>query len=173
MEKPIISLVVAMSKQTRAIGKNNDLLWKIPRDLKHFKEVTLGHPMIMGRATFDSIGRVLPNRASIVVTRNKGWSHEGVLVCHSLGEALEKAKEIDTEEITIIGGGEIFSLALPFATRIYLTLVDDEIDGDVYFPIYDASQFREIAREDGEFEGIRFSIVTMDKVASYELPSNE
>ena len=173
MEKPIISLVVAMSKQTRAIGKDNDLLWKIPRDLKHFKDVTLGHPMIMGRATFDSIGRVLPNRTSIVITRNKEWRHEGVLVCHSLEEALEKAKELDIEEITIIGGGEIFTLALPYVTRIYLTLVDEDIDGDVYFPAYDAQLFTETQRTEFEHDGVDVAIITLDKVTSCELPSNE
>lgn len=163
MKTPIISFVVAMGKKTRAIGKNNDLLWRIPQDLTHFKNVTLGHPMIMGRATFDSIGRVLPGRTSIVITRNKEWAHEGVLVCHSVEEALERGAELDTEEITIIGGGEIFTLALPYVTRIYLTLVDDDVTGDVYFPEFDETQFKETAREDGEYEGIKFSIVTMEK----------
>ena len=164
MEKPIISFVVAMSKQTRAIGKNNNLLWRIPRDLQHFRAVTLGHPMIMGRATFDSIGTVLPNRTTIVVTRNRTWSHEGVLVCHSIEEALEKAKECDTEEIAIIGGGEIFTLALPYVTRIYLTLVDDAVDGDVYFPEYEAKHFTESHRLEFTHEGLNVAIVTLDKV---------
>lgn len=173
MERPILSFVVAMSKQTRAIGKDNDLLWKIPRDLEHFKNVTTGHPMIMGRTTFDSIGRVLPNRTNIVITRNTAWKHEGVLVYHSLEEALEEARKLDTEEITIIGGAQIFALALPYVTRIYLTYVDDDLEGDVYFPDFDEQQFSEIAREDGEYEGIHYSIVTLDRVASYRVLSND
>lgn len=164
MKKPLISYVVAMSKQTRAIGKDNDLIWKIPQDLKHFKDKTTGHPMLMGRTTFDSIGRVLPNRTNIVITRNKDWAHEGVLVCHSLEEALEEAKKLDEEEITIIGGAQIFALAMPVVTRIYLTYVDDDKEGDVYFPDFDETQFTETARTDGEFEGIQFSIVTLDKI---------
>jgi dihydrofolate reductase len=166
MPTPLISFVVAMSKQTRAIGKNNDLLWRIPADLQHFKKVTLGHPMIMGRKTFDSIGRILPGRTNIVVTKNTDWSHEGVLVCHSLEEALEEAQKLDSEEITIIGGAQIFELALPIVTRIYLTLVDDEQEGDVYFPPYDERQFTETACEDGVFEGINYSIVTLDRVSA-------
>jgi dihydrofolate reductase len=168
MKKPIISFVVAMSKQTRAIGKNNDLLWKIPRDMEHFKNVTSGHPMIMGRTTFDSIGKVLPNRTNIVITRNTEWKHKGVLVCHSLEEALHEARKLDTEEITIIGGAQIFTLALPIVTRMYLTYVDDDTEGDVYFPVFDEKQFSEITREDGEYEGIKFSICTLDKIEQTE-----
>lgn len=164
MENPRISFVVAMSQQTRAIGKKQGLLWRIPADLQHFKKVTLEHPMIMGRKTFDSIGRILPGRAHIVVTKNTDWSHEGVIVCHSLEEALEEAKKLDKEEICIIGGGQIFELAMPVVRRIYLTLVDDDQEGDVHFPSYDERQFRETAREDGVFEGIKYSILTLDRV---------
>jgi dihydrofolate reductase len=159
-----VSFVVAMSKQTRAIGKNQGLLWRIPRDLQHFKEVTLGHPMIMGRATFDSIGKVLPGRTTIVVTRNTTWNHEGTIACHSLEEALTEARKIEDTEITIIGGGQIFQQALPLVDRIYLTLIDDEQEGDVYFPLFDENLFTETARENGTFEGINYSICTLDRV---------
>ena len=164
MNKSIISYVVAMSKQTRVIGKDNDLLWRIPEDLAHFKRVTMGHPMVMGSKTFDSIGCVLPGRTSIVLTRNTDWSHEDVLVAHSIEEAIEKAKEIDQEEVTIIGGGEVFALGLPYVTRIYLTLVDDDVEGDVYMPEFDESSFTETARVEDEYEGLKYTILTLDKV---------
>jgi dihydrofolate reductase len=163
MNTPTLSFVVAISTQTRAIGKNNDLLWHIPDDLQHFKKVTLGHPIIMGRKTFDSIGRVLPDRTNIVITRNEVWSHEGVTVCHSLEEALATAGKLDTEEIVVIGGSHIFEQALPFADRMYLTLVDDAKEGDVYFPAFDMSLFTEVDRKDGVYEGIPYSILTLEK----------
>lgn len=163
MESPIISFVVAMSKQTRAIGKAGDLLWKIPRDQQFFKEVTMGHPMIMGSKTFDSIGRVLPGRSHIVLTRNTDWLHKGVVVAHTLDDALKRAQALDDEEITIIGGGEIFSLALPVVNRIYLTEVNDEVEGDAYFPDFDESAFTETSREEGEHNGLTYVIRTLDK----------
>lgn len=163
MQKPRISFVVAMSKQTRAIGKNNDLLWRIPRDQRFFKEVTMGHPMIMGSKTFDSIGRVLPGRASIVLTRNKDWIQKGVVVCHTIASCIEKATQLDPEEVCIIGGGEVFTLALPYVNRIYLTEVDDAVEGDAYFPTYDETLFTEVNKEEGTHEGLSFTIRTLDK----------
>ena len=160
---PKISFVVAMSKQTRAIGKNGDLIWKIPEDLQHFKDVTMGHPMIMGRKTFDSIGRVLPGRTSIVITRNKELMQKGVVVCHSIEDAIKLSGQLDEEEITVIGGGAIFELALPFVTRIYLTVVDDNVEGDVYFPEFDESMFTETDRKEGTHNGITYVIRTLDK----------
>jgi dihydrofolate reductase len=160
---PIISFVVAMSKQTRAIGSGGDLLWKIPRDQQFFKEVTMGHPMIMGSKTFDSIGRILPGRPHIVLTRDTNWFYKGVVVAHSLPDALARARALDDEEIAIIGGGEIFTLALPVVNRIYITEVDDNVHGDVYFPEFDESTFTEVAREEGEHNGLTFVIRTLDK----------
>jgi len=163
MEKPVISFVVAMSKETRAIGKNNELLWKIPEDMKRFRTLTTGHPMIMGRKTFDSIGHPLPNRTNIVITRDTFWDHEGVLVCHTLEEALSKAKELDQEEITIIGGAQIFSLAMPVVTRIYLTLVDDTKEGDVYFPQVDMTLFSETEHQEHIFNNLSYTFVTLER----------
>jgi dihydrofolate reductase len=130
----IISLIVAMS-ENRVIGVDNKLPWHIPEDLKHFKKVTSGHPMIMGRKTYDSIGRALPNRTNIVITRNAEFHAEHVHRADSLGKAIGIAEESPgKEEIFIIGGGEIFRQSLGVANRIYLTTVHTKIAGDVFFP---------------------------------------
>ena len=135
-----ISIVVAVG-QNREVGNTGGLLWRIPEDLKRFKALTLGHPVIMGRKTFESIiaslGKPLPGRTNIVVTRNPTWHHAEVLTAHSLEEALTKARELDKEEIHIGGGAQLYEQALPFVDRLYLTLVDDEKEADTYFPPYE------------------------------------
>ncbi len=133
-------MIAAIGAQNRALGKNNDLIWKIPGDLPRFKALTSGHVIIMGRKTYESIGRPLPNRTNIIVTRNTDFKIEGCLVVHSLAEALAEANLIEEEEIFVIGGGDIYKEALPFTDRLYLTLVHDEKDADVYFPEYSAFQ---------------------------------
>lgn len=144
MNKPQISIVVAIGNGQRwkgALGKDGKLLWHIPEDLQRFKRITLDHPIIMGRKTFESIvailGKPLPQRTNIVVTRDPAWQYEGVLVAHSLEEAIERAKELDQEEIFIGGGGEIYKAALPYVDKLYLTLIDDDKEGDSYFPPYE------------------------------------
>ncbi|WP_353721690.1 dihydrofolate reductase [Dyadobacter sp. 676] len=129
-----ISIIVAAA-ENGAIGKDNQLLWRLPDDLKRFKRLTLGHPMIMGRKTFESIGKPLPGRTSIVVTRNADFAFEGVIVANSLEEALRVAGEIDGEEVSIVGGGDIYNQSQAVATHIYLTLVHTEMDGDTFFEI--------------------------------------
>lgn len=130
----MISLIVAMS-ENRVIGVNNQLPWHIPEDLKHFKRVTSSHPMIMGRKTFDSIGKPLPNRTNIVITRNAEFHVPGVVRAESLDKAIQIATQSPgAEEIFVIGGGEIFKQSLEIARRIYLTTVHTKIAGDVYFP---------------------------------------
>lgn len=161
---PIVSLVVAMSTCTRAIGKHNDLLWRIPEDQRHFKAVTMGHPVIMGRKTYESIGHPLPGRTNIVLTRNKTLRIDGVTVCHTFSEALETARHMDTKELCVIGGEAVFRDALPFTDRIYLTFIDDAQEGDAYFPEFDQSAFTETARREGEYEGVRYAIVTFDRM---------
>ncbi len=165
MKKPYISFVVAMGRHTRAMGKDNDLLWKIPEDQKFFKDVTMGHPMIMGRKTFDSIGRVLPGRTNIVITRNKNWSHKGVVVVPSIEEAFRIGESLDKEEITVIGGAQIFELSLPYVTRLYLTLVDDDVEGDTYFPQMSLEDFEKVDKKSGEYEGLTYDIYTFDKIS--------
>lgn len=128
------SIIVAMGRN-REIGTKNKLLWKIPEELKRFKEITTGHPIIMGRKTHESIGRILPNRTNIIITRDSSYQVEGGVVVHSLEEAIEKAKEAQgSEEIFIIGGAQVFAEALPMADKLYVTLVDADFpDADSFF----------------------------------------
>lgn len=134
---PVV-MVAALAKNSRVIGNHNQLLWHIPADLQRFKALTLGHPIIMGRKTFDSIidilGRPLPGRTTIVLTRNQDFTCDGVQVAHTLAEAFALALAESPTEIHIGGGAELYRLALPFTSRLHLTLVDDEPSGDSYFP---------------------------------------
>lgn len=136
--KAPIVIVAGIGRNTRAIGKNNELLWHVPADLKRFKELTLGHPIIMGRKTFESIltilGKPLPGRTNIVITRDHTYTHEGVTVAHSLAEALSKAEEENPKEIHIGGGAELYKQVLPQTDRLHLTFYDDDQAGDTYFP---------------------------------------
>ena len=132
----IVSLLVAMD-ENRGIGRDNRLPWHISTDLKRFKILTMGHHLIMGRKTFESIGRPLPGRTMIVMSRNPAFRPEGGFVAPSLDAALDLARSRDEEEAFIIGGGEIFSQALPIAGRIYLTKVHGTVQADVFFPLID------------------------------------
>ncbi len=169
-KKPRISIVVAMGrdrKHNRVIGKTNELLWPIPDDLRRFKQLTLGHPVIMGRKTFQSIvgrlGKPLPDRTNVVISRDKHWSHKGALIAHSLEEAIKKASDIDSEEIFIGGGSQIYEQALPLVDRLYLTLIDDEKEGDSYFPPYESLFTRMIRHEHREHEGLRYTWVDFER----------
>jgi dihydrofolate reductase len=133
-----VSLVAAMARN-RVIGRGNALPWHLPADLRRFKALTTGHAVVMGRKTFDAIGRPLPGRQNIVITRQPSFSPGGVEVARSLPDALARARG---EEVFVIGGGEIFEQALPLADRVYLTVVDDEIEGDVWFPELDDEAWR-------------------------------
>jgi dihydrofolate reductase len=140
-DKAKVVIVVAMSKNGRALGRSNELLWHIPEDLKRFKEKTLGHPIIMGRKTFESIiailGKPLPGRTNIVVTRNKDFTYEGVIVASSLAEALTRGNELDKEEVHIGGGAEIYKQILPMVDTLYVTYVHDEPEADTFFPEFE------------------------------------
>ena len=140
-----ISLIVAAA-QNGVIGRDNQLIWRLPDDLKQFKRLTTGHPIIMGRKTFDSIGKPLPNRTSIVITRNKGCALEGVIVVNSVEEAVGEAKKTGTEEAFVIGGAEIYQLILPIADKIYLTEVKADFEGDAYFSIPNIENWQEEIR---------------------------
>ncbi len=135
-----ISLVVAMARN-RVIGRDNGLPWRLPEDLRHFKRVTLGKPVLMGRKTFESIGKALPGRTNLVLTRHAHWQSPGAVTVHSIGEALERAE--GAEELAGIGGAEVFDLLLPKATRIYLTRIDADVAGDTVFPPIDLSEWME------------------------------
>lgn len=139
--KMIVSLIVAAS-DNNAIGKNNQLMWHLPIDMKFFKNTTWGFPVIMGRKTFEELGnKALPGRQNIVITRKKDWKAEGVVIVHSLDDALFVAREAETNEIFIIGGGEIYKEAMPKANRLYITRVHAMLEGDTYFPTFDEKKW--------------------------------
>lgn len=139
-----ISLLAAVGRN-QVIGTDGQLPWHLPEDLRHFKATTMGHPMIMGRKTFDSIGRALPGRRTIVLSRNASWSHAEVEVAHSFPEALALAGPAD--EVFVVGGGLVYAEALPFANRLVLTEVDAEPDGDALFPSWDRAEWTEVERD--------------------------
>jgi dihydrofolate reductase len=136
-----ISLVVAAS-ENNAIGKDNQLLWHLPNDLKFFKNTTWGMPVIMGRKTFESVSKILPGRFNIVITTQTDWSFEGVIVATSLQDAIAKAESTNCKEAFIIGGGEIYKQSMDIATTIYLTRVHTTIEGDTFFPTIDESKWQ-------------------------------
>jgi len=140
-----VSIIVAVSRNL-VIGKDNQLIWKLSADLKRFKALTTGHTIVMGRKTFDSIGKPLPNRTSIVITRQKDYKIEGCIVANSLEEALEKAA--DQEEVFVIGGGSIYKEALAKANKIYYTKVHKNFEGDTFFPVLDLKDWESVNRED-------------------------
>jgi dihydrofolate reductase len=140
----VISLIWAMS-ENRVIGRGNKLPWHLPADLQHFKLLTLGKPIVMGRMTWESLPGVLPKRRHIVLSRDKTYVADGCTVVHSLEEALVVARGVP--EVMVVGGAALYEAALPKADRLYLTLVHTEVDGDTYFPRFDLSDWRELERE--------------------------
>ena len=157
-----INIVVAIASNN-AIGKNNKLLWHLPKDLKHFKELTTGHTVIMGRKTFDSVGRPLPNRRNIVVTRQI-ISIEGCEVVNSLDAALALAS--GEAEVDIVGGAEIYRQAIHLTNIIHLTIVHQNFDADTFFPEIDYNEWKEVSREDyqpDEKNPIPFSFITLKR----------
>ena len=143
----MISMLVAMD-ENRVIGKDGDLPWRLPNDLKFFKEVTTGHSILMGRKTYDSIGRPLPNRRNLVITRNQGFSPEGVEVLHSLEEVKPLAAK--EEEFFVIGGETLFKQLFSITDRIYLTLIHEKFDGDTYFPDFPEEEWKIVSSTEGK-----------------------
>lgn len=142
-----IALVVAAS-ENNVIGKNNQLLWRLPNDMKFFKNTTWGMPVIMGRNTFESLGKPLAGRTNIVITRQENWSAPGVQVVKSLDDAIAAAADTDAKESFVIGGGEIYKQAMPLAQRIYLTRVHGTFEGDTYFPVVEEQQWELLSNLD-------------------------
>ena len=140
----LISLIVAMD-QNRVIGLEGNLPWHLPADLQAFKNITMGKPVIMGRKTYESIGRPLPGRENIILTGNRFYQAPGCIVVHSIEESLKAAK--DFEEIMVIGGSTVYRSFLPLTGRIYMTLIDAVFDGDVYFPELDLTDWQEVSRK--------------------------
>jgi dihydrofolate reductase len=141
---PRISIVAALARN-RAIGRGNAMPWRLPEDLKRFRRLTMGHAVIMGRKTFESIGVPLSGRNNIVITRSSDWSAPGCAVVHSLEGALAAARGV--EEAFVIGGAQIYALALSFARRLYLTEIERDFEGDAFFPEFERSRWREVSRE--------------------------
>lgn len=174
-----LSALVAMA-QNRVIGKDNTLPWRLPPDLKRFKALTMGHSIIMGRKTYESIGKPLPGRRCIIVTRQPGYEVEGAIVAGSIAEALkacgkdygdevmdedmDKDRKIDTERF-VIGGAEIFRQTLPLCDRLYITEIQRDFDGDVLFPEFHREAWREISREKHflDANGLEYHFVVLDR----------
>jgi dihydrofolate reductase len=172
LQQPLISLVAAMA-ENGTIGRDKGLPWRLPDDLKRFKALTMGKLLLMGRKTYESIGRPLPGRTNLVLTRDREWRAEGVVVVHSLGQALGIAR--DAEELVAIGGAEIYRLLMPFARRIYLTLVHAEIPGDTFFPDFDPTQWADVECHGypaDERNAYPFTFVTLERKSDPQAPGN-
>lgn len=163
----ILSIIAAMGRN-RAIGFKNTLPWRLPADLQRFKQLTLGHHIIMGRKTYESIGRPLPGRTSIIITRQPDFQAEGCLIAHSLDEAIDLAKSRDEQEAFIIGGAEIYAQALSSADRMYLTLVEAEPEADAFFPAFDENLWEKILEESiAEDERNQYALIFSDIQKKY------
>ncbi|HEY0828118.1 MAG TPA: dihydrofolate reductase [Bacilli bacterium] len=141
----MISIIVAMDRNN-VLGKDNKLPWRLPADLAYFRKLTMGHPILMGRKTYESIGKALPGRENVILTRDRQYDAEGCTIIHSLEEALLKYKE---DELFVIGGADIIVQSLSIADKLYITYIDHEFEGDVFFPDIDTSLWVETSREQG------------------------
>lgn len=164
-----IAMIAAVA-ENNAIGINNKMPWYLPGDLRYFKAVTMGKPIIMGRKTFDSLGKPLPGRTNIVITRDKDWHHEGVKVVHSLDEGLALAEDValinGNDEVIVIGGAQIYEQAMVKADRLYLTRVYQSFEGDAFFPEVNEKDWMETARKDIQSEDdelLTFSYLVLDR----------
>lgn len=158
-----VSLIAALSKNL-VIGNEGKIPWHLPEDLKRFRAITLGKPVIMGRKTYESIGRLLPGRPNIILTRTPDYRVEGAYVVASLEEGLKIAENLSAEEVFVIGGGEIYRLAMPIADRLYLTYVNQTYEGDSTFPEWNPTDFQIEAQEDHADAAIPFKYVTLRRV---------
>jgi dihydrofolate reductase len=161
---PNLSLIAALA-DNRVIGKDNALPWRLPADLQHFKRLTMGKPIVMGRKTWESLPGLLPGRTHVVVTRNPDYRAQGGFVVHSLEEAIDTFGDVD--ELMLVGGANLYAQALPLVARMYLTEVHIAPEGDACFPAFDRSQWREVARQEGELDrrnSIPHSFVTLQRI---------
>lgn len=153
--------------ENRTIGKNNQLPWHMPADLKHFKELTTGHPVLMGRKTYDSIGRPLPNRTNIVLTRDQNFSAPDCVVLSSVEQALDMASDLDADEVFVIGGAAIYRQLLPRMHRLYLTIIHHKFTGDAHFPEIDDTSWQEVSRETHDPDDnnrYAYSFITLERI---------
>jgi dihydrofolate reductase len=161
----VLKILVAFD-ENRVIGKNNTLIWHLPADLKRFKSLTTGHVIIMGRKTFESIGKPLPNRTTIVISRQADLQIDGAIIAHSVEEAILKAKSITREDIFIVGGAEIYALSLALADQILVTQLHDIFEGDAYFPEIPVESWEVTDKERGitdEKNAYQFSYITYSR----------
>lgn len=166
----MIKILVACD-ENRVIGKDNQLIWHLPADLKRFKSLTTGHVILMGRKTYESIGKPLPNRTTIVITRQVDFQAEGTMTAHSVEEAILKAKSLTREDIFIVGGAEIYSLSLALADQLLVTQLHDIFEGDAFFPEISADTWEIVARERGvtdEKNPFQYSYITYQKIHGTE-----
>ncbi len=158
-------MIAAIGTRTRALGKGGDLLWHIPEDMKRFKALTMGHPVIMGRKTWESIPgkfRPLPGRTNIVITRTEGYEAPGASIAYDFASALKQAESENPSEIFVIGGSQIYMEGLPYARRLYLSLIDSDEEGDIFFPAY--SEFtNETSREEHPESTPPYTFVVLEK----------
>lgn len=160
-----LSIIVAMADDG-VIGRDGDLPWRLPADLRFFKRITMGHHLVMGRRTYESIGRPLPGRSTIVLSRDRELIVPGCLVAHDLPQAVAQAEAAGDDEVFVAGGAEVYARALPLADRLYLTRVWARVEGDTRFPDYEGSEWVEVSREEhavDERHPHRFSILTLDR----------
>ncbi len=159
-----ISAICAMS-ENHVIGKNNRLPWHLPADLAHFKKITWGKPILMGRKTYESIGRPLPGRCNVVITSNKDYQAAGCVIVHSVEQALEATK--DSDEIFIIGGALLYQRTLPLIQRLYVTLIHQHIEGDTFFPELKREEWQEVGRTDHDADSngaFSYSFIVLDRI---------
>ena len=157
-----VSLIVAVA-HNRVIGVNNTLPWHLPEDLKRFRALTTGHHIIMGRKTYESLGRLLPGRTTVIVTRNPSYHVEGALTASSLQAAIALCQQDD--EVFVIGGAELYKDALKLADKLYLTEIDLQVEGDAFFPEFQKSEWKETSREaHTSAQGLAFSYITFERV---------
>lgn len=160
-----VSIIAAVASNG-VIGRDGGLPWRLPADMRFFKRTTMGHHLVMGRKTWESIGRPLPGRTMVVLTRDRSAAIPGVAVVHALSEAIERARAAGDAEVFVIGGAEVYARALPRADRLLLTRVDAAVPGDVYFPEYDEDRWVEVAREEhpaDERHAYAFAICTLER----------
>ncbi|MDF1828944.1 MAG: dihydrofolate reductase [Cycloclasticus pugetii] len=160
----MISMIVAMA-ENRAIGKNNELLWHLPKDFQHFKSVTMGKPILMGRKTFESIGKALPGRKNIVITRDNNFTAEGIVIVHSITAALEATEEFD--DVMVIGGASFYEQMLPVTETLYLTVVHQDFEADAFFPEIKTEEWEvveQVKHEADEKHAYPYSFITYRRI---------
>lgn len=162
MNNPKISMIAAIGRNC-ALGKDNKLLWRIPEDFKRYVALTVGHALIMGRKTYESIGRPLPRRTNIIITRDNNFAAPGCIITHSLEEALAEAKKVETSEIFINGGAQIYEQALPLADKLYLTVVDDTPEADAFFPAYEDQFKKTVFEQTGEHQRLKYTFFELER----------